>query len=656
LNLDAMSRERIDLMCERGILALVMVIVCFGPLATGAVYSHEFLILLVLTVCVVGLWLVRLWAGNQRKLLLPPVCWPILVFAAYAIGRYFTADIEYVARWELLRVLVYVVLFFVALNNLYESRHLVWLSNAAILMALVVAFIALWQFIGRGQIIPSLGAWVESLFFDHRTWYLERVYATRASGTYVNPNHMAGLLELLLPLALSFTLVGRVKPLGRVFLGYCALVMLAGIGVSVSRGSWIAITVTLLVFFAVLAIQNAQRLPALVLMGGLVMGGTFFIARTDYFQKRIKETFDKGVEQDTRFQLWESTVQMWRDHFWWGVGPAHFDHRFREYRPEEIQKRPDRAHNEFLNLVADWGVAGSVIVFAALACAFTGVFRCWKHVRRSESALDAGQSNRFAFFFGSFFGLLAVLIHSAVDFNMQIPANAILVFVLVGLLSSQWRHATERYWVRGSVPVRIVLSVMLAGFAVYSSAQCVRLAREYRWLMLADAESWRSMEQIALYKRAYVVEPMNFETTCAIAEAYQTHSKQGGEDNAVLATNAITWFEAGMNLNPHDQRNFVGSGWCWDWLALRQDELAGLHQVAEKLFLRAEELDPKGYFTLTEIGMHFVQSGDFAAARMWFERSLRLERKQNSTAENWYNLSDRKLSESTTNQLPSIFQ
>ncbi len=46
----------------------------------------------------------RLWGGESRRWLWPPVCWPILAFAVYAVVRYFLADIEYVARWELLRM------------------------------------------------------------------------------------------------------------------------------------------------------------------------------------------------------------------------------------------------------------------------------------------------------------------------------------------------------------------------------------------------------------------------------------------------------------------------------------------------------------------------------------------------------------------------
>jgi O-antigen ligase len=48
---------------------------------------------------------------------------------------------------------------------------------------------------------------------------------------------------------------------------------------------------------------------------------------------------------------------MWKDHFWFGVGPAHFDERFRSYRPADfhLQLRPERAHNDYLNYAGGFG-------------------------------------------------------------------------------------------------------------------------------------------------------------------------------------------------------------------------------------------------------------------------------------------------------------
>ena len=89
------------------------------------------------------------------------------------------------------------------------------------------------------------------------------------------------------------------------------------------------------------------------------------------------------------------------------------------------------------------------------------------------------KSNKFAFLIGASIGLMAILLHSAIDFNLHIPAIAILVVTLMALLGSQLRHATERCWwsLRGAGRIAATL-VLLAGLA-YLGEQEWRGAREY---------------------------------------------------------------------------------------------------------------------------------------------------------------------------------
>src|ERR1051326_5364552 len=117
-----MDRESVDRWCERGILALVLAILILGPLALGAVRGLEFGIIEGLTGGVLVLWLARLWINKRGQLLWPPFCWAFLAFCLYAIIRYRTADIEYLARHEMLRVLVYGFLFYAILNNLHRTE------------------------------------------------------------------------------------------------------------------------------------------------------------------------------------------------------------------------------------------------------------------------------------------------------------------------------------------------------------------------------------------------------------------------------------------------------------------------------------------------------------------------------------------------------
>ena len=138
-----MDRERLDVWCERGILGLVLAILIYAPLATGAVRPQDFVVVEWMTLPILLFWGFRFWLNPQHRLLWPPVCWVILVFMLYAVARYLTSEIEFVARQELLKILVYGVLFFAILNNLYRLELTQTVALTVISLGMVISLYAL---------------------------------------------------------------------------------------------------------------------------------------------------------------------------------------------------------------------------------------------------------------------------------------------------------------------------------------------------------------------------------------------------------------------------------------------------------------------------------------------------------------------------------
>ena len=75
-----------------------------------------------LTMGVLLLWMVRFCIRTSYRMLWPPICWAVLAFVGYAIIRYQQADLEYVAREELIRILIYAFLFLAILDNLNRQE------------------------------------------------------------------------------------------------------------------------------------------------------------------------------------------------------------------------------------------------------------------------------------------------------------------------------------------------------------------------------------------------------------------------------------------------------------------------------------------------------------------------------------------------------
>lgn len=623
-----MNREVLDRWAERGILGLALAILVFGPLALGAVGPRDFLIIQALTLGIMLLWGARFWLEARPQLLWPPICWAVAAFTLYAVARYLTADIEYVARQELIRVLVYAFLFLAILNNLHRQKWIQIISFTLVFLAMAISLYAIYQFVADST----------------RVWSFNTPYQHQGTGTYISPNHLGGFLEMLLPLGLAYALTSRLKPVGKVFVGYAALMIVAGIGVTISRGSWISASLSLLLFFGVLAFHRTYRLPSLVFLVVIIGTALFFIPRTFSIQARFRQLFSQGkLDDDLRFALWLPAIELWQENPWWGVGPGHYDYRFPKYRPEIVQARPVHAHNDFLNALADWGLAGTALVASAWVFLYAGVLRTWRFVRGTPSDLGNQPSNKFAFVLGAALGLAALLFHSAVDFNMHIPANAILAIALMSLLSSLLRFVTERYWVGVNRWGKIAATMVLLAGTAYLGQQGWRRAVEYKWLRLAARAAPFSRAQARLLGRAFAAEPMNAETAYALGEAFRRQSLEGADGYRELTNKAMESFGHCIKLNPYHGYGFLRYGMCLDWA----------ERVAESApyFDRAEQLDSNGYYTVANIGLHYVELGDYAAAKPWFERSIRLEWKDNPIARNYLEISNRKLMEAATNDI-----
>jgi O-antigen ligase/Tfp pilus assembly protein PilF len=621
-----MDREKLDAWCERGIIGLVMAILVLGPLATGAVRGLEFLVIQTMTVCAVLLWVARLWLRPRVQLLMPPVGWVVLAFAAYAVASYFRADIEYIARLEVIRVLVYALLFFLLVNNLHRQEAVNLFAYTLVFLAMAISFYAAYQFFSGNA----------------RVWNLDNsFYQGRGTGTYINPNHLAGFLEMLLPLAMAFTIAGRMKPVLRILIGYSAFAILIGIGVTMSRGGWLASSITLLAFFLVLMFHRGYRIVALASLVTLIAAGAVVGPKSVKVQQRAQSVLHEANSKEySRYLLWRPALELWSQSRLLGVGPGHFDYRFRSVRPQEIQLRPDRVHNDYLNTLVDWGIIGLALVLAGLVLAFLGVHKSWSFVGGTAPDLGSRRSNRFAFVLGGSFGLLAIGLHSLVDFNLQIPANAILAVGLLALVSSHLRFATERYWFNVHWPVKLVTTVLLLACVVALTYAGQRRASEYAAGLVAVKQSEYSNARINALKKAFAAEPQNFETAFQIGECYRVQSWEGGDDYAELATQAIKWFARASKLNPHDGYSVLWQALCLDWV--------GRYEESAPLISRAEELDPNGYYTVAHIGWHYVQAGQYAAARAYFERSIRLQSDNNPIAWNYLEICNRRLLEAAT--------
>jgi putative inorganic carbon (hco3(-)) transporter len=302
----------------------------------------------------------------------------------------------------------------------------------------------------------------------HSSWFAFDV-ATQCTGTFVNRNHFAGYLEILLGLGIGL-LVSELKVseggeswrqkarnginllLSRktqIRLGL--LIMVIALVLTRSRMGNTAFFVALL-STAVMTLVMVSRAPksllylviSLIVIDIVVIGSWFGV---DQVAQRLQETNFARVQSgdesivgqnpgadSERLVVAESALAMFQDHPFFGIGAGGFRSAFPRYRSaENTSKFYDHAHNDYVQFLAEYGFVGALMLAIFAAFALLSALRTLK-TRRDQQALGLA--------FGSLLAITAIGIHSTVDFNMQIPANAgymSLVFCLA-FVSLQLKH------------------------------------------------------------------------------------------------------------------------------------------------------------------------------------------------------------------------
>jgi O-antigen ligase len=618
-----MNRENMDVWLERSILALVLGMLVFGTLALGGVRPSEFVVLWWLIVGAVALWGVRIWLAPKFRFLWPPLCWAVIPFVAYAVWRYRTADIEFVARHEMIQIILAALLLVLIVNNLYSQESTRVLCFGLIFLAMFVAMYGLYQWIRVSDTVWS---------FPRAEMYLGR-----ASGSFICPNHLAGFLEMILPLATALAVTGRMAAVTRICTFYAACMILIGLAGTQSRGGWISAAVGLFALVFFLARTKGQRWIALALLVGIICAGQWLYSRS--VAQRVQATELTGHGRDIRLRLWVSALQIWKEHPWWGVGPDHFDYHYPKTREpvDRTQGRPGRVHNDFLNTLTDYGAVGLVLALLPIGFTAWSAVRCWPRVQRAANDLKQKPSNRAAIVMGASAGLIALIVHSFMDFNMHIPSNAFTAVTLMALIAAHLRFATESYWVTARWPVAVAATLVLGGCLFYLVPQGISRTRQALSLQRAEKLPDGSPEKIALMQNALAFEPKDFATAYAIGEQWRALSWTGTDKYESQAKEALRWFQRSLALNKWDVNSYIRCGMCLDWI--------GKHDEAAPYFARALEMDPNHWHPRAMMGWHAFQLDRFQEARDWMQKSLTVNSFNNPLALTYFELSEKKLRE-----------
>src|ERR1019366_8884972 len=140
-------------------------------------------------------------------------------------------------------------------------------------------------------------------------------------------------------------------------------------------------------------------------------------------EKVAQRIADSSVKHDyDRVEVSSDTINLLNDYPIIGAGGGSFHVVFPRYRGDNIDAYYDHAHQDYLEIMADVGGGGIGLLGLVVLLSFWAAL---KALYRRQDSLMRGMA------FSSIMGTIALLIHSTVDFNLQIPANAATFMVML---------------------------------------------------------------------------------------------------------------------------------------------------------------------------------------------------------------------------------
>ena len=353
---------------------------------------------------------------------------------------------SYETQLAILKLLCYLLVFLLAFQT-YQLRSE---QSALILMLLLLGlFEAVYgtvQYLtGRQDIFADAG----------------KVYTYSRTGTYVNRNHFAGLLEMVLPFAMARMLVrvsshegehrSRWKQMMASLLSVHLLrdiivfaMIAVGLVFSRSRTGIVAAIVGMMLVAGIVFLQTRRR--SVLVIGLLILAlplcYSFWVGLNPVVERFEALTLPGGLEQE-RLGVWSHTMNLIRDYPLLGTGLGTYRWANAHYQVYLLWGIFEHAHNDYLEFAADIGIPATVLLFGSFwVLAVKVARRAFLFERAKDRVLAAGCAG----------AMVAMLIHEITDFNLQMPANAFIFAWIVGTAAALCRAPVASAASSGPLP------------------------------------------------------------------------------------------------------------------------------------------------------------------------------------------------------------
>jgi putative inorganic carbon (HCO3(-)) transporter len=262
---------------------------------------------------------------------------------------------------------------------------------------------------------------------------------TAVTGTFINRNYFAGYLLMVIPLSIGYVFMrGALRSDGdrgirygissvdgkTLLVIFGIIVMILGLLFSASR---MGILSLLLSFsLAIPFFRNPEKEKRFSKTSVLILGLALLWAGTIGLDSVISRFFAGAEGLKSRWMIWGNTFEIVKAFPLFGSGLGTFSEIFPMYRSFPMLNFITHAENDFLQLASETGLIGFGILGALFLLLFVKAVS-------GIGSLSYGEPRRYVGI-GGLVGILALMFHSTVERNLQVPSNAFLFTFILALV------------------------------------------------------------------------------------------------------------------------------------------------------------------------------------------------------------------------------
>jgi O-antigen ligase len=390
-----------------------LMLLAFSVLAFGAVEVWSESVVEIGAAALLIAWIAMALTGLELTIAWNPLIWPLLALIGLGIVQllFHTTVYPYFTRTEVLRLAAYTIIFFLA-TQLFRTRS--ELNEAA------------WFLICLGFLVALFGIIQHFTSNGKIYWFRELPLGGDLFGPYVNRNDFAGFVELTVPLGFSLMIF---RGLGRELFPLATLLTIVPVSALVlsgSRGGMVSFAFEIGVLALLARSRRSKEGPQMAAVGMVTLAALAMIAWIGAGKaiERFSNLPQNDITMSRRLSMVRGAGGIIRDHPLLGSGLGTLVVAYPRYETAYDGKVVEHVHNDYVELLADGGIAGGI-------CGLAFLILLYRRARESFEA-EQGHFSR-ALHAGAIIALSGLLLHSLVDFNLHIPSNALLFLLQVHL-------------------------------------------------------------------------------------------------------------------------------------------------------------------------------------------------------------------------------